>query len=273
MLEDVDCPSFPGPDHAWTAFFQDDFSAAASSGLSRSELGVIRVASNESWFGPVRVTPTELVVEIQGCTVPGTRLELCGTANRIEREIEAPGPVVLPLPDGLPGNAWLWLKRGTNWLDYRAFNPQWTPPDALAEAEVRFDVPVDPTATLEAFLSAGEGPNAEFKSAIPEPRPDAKSKRTVFKTDAAFATGSGGVMVFGTDPNELDVCGLGSEDPKKLRDRLGNLIRETVIPTPNFSINDYTIDSKSVLVLTVEKSPSPPYAGPRRRSTDRFSVR
>jgi hypothetical protein len=273
MLVGTDCPSFPSPDHAWRAFFYGDFSATSSSG-SRSDLGLIRLAATEAWLGPVRVLPTSLAIEVLGEDVEGTRLELFGAADRSEREIDAAGPAAIPLPDGLPENAWLWLKRGTDWLDYRAFNTQWTPPRDLAAANVTFDIPVDPAATLDALLSSGEGPDVEFKSTFPESKPD--PKRKVFKTVAAFATGRGGTMVFGMDPDELTVCGLGSEDPKKLRDRLGNLIRETVIPTPNFSIDHYTVDGKVLLILTVDKSPSPPYAivvDPGSRNKPEYYVR
>jgi Putative DNA-binding domain len=273
MLVGTDCPSFPSPDHAWRAFFHGDFSASSPSG-SRSELGLIRLAATEAWLGPVRVSPTELAIEVMGHDVAGARLELFGAADRSEREITAAGTTVFPLPDGLPENAWLWLKRDTDWLDYRAFTPQWTPPGDLAAANVTFDVPVDPAATLDALLSSGEGPDVEFKSAIPESKPE--PRRKVFKTVAAFATGGGGTMVFGMDPDELTVCGLGSEDPKNLRDRLGNLIRESVIPTPNFSIDTHTVDGKALLVLTVQKSPSPPYAivvDPGSRNKPEYYVR
>jgi hypothetical protein len=36
----------------------------------------------------------------------------------------------------------------------------------------------------------------------------------MFKSVAAFATGDGGIMVFGIDPDELTVTGLDGEDPK-----------------------------------------------------------
>ena len=36
----------------------------------------------------------------------------------------------------------------------------------------------------------------------------------MFKTVAAFATGDGGTIVFGIDPDELTVTGLDGEDPK-----------------------------------------------------------
>lgn len=35
----------------------------------------------------------------------------------------APGEVTFPLDRGLPEHAWLWLKNGTRWLDYRSIDP------------------------------------------------------------------------------------------------------------------------------------------------------
>lgn len=149
MLVGTDCPSFPSPDHAFRAFFHDDFSAASPS-APRDDLALIRVAATDAWLGHIRIDRTEMIVEIRGAEVRGTRLELSGSADRTEREIEAPGTIVIPLTDGLPENAWLWVKRGTDWLDYRAFSPQYTPPDTLAASGVQFVVPSSPATTSDA---------------------------------------------------------------------------------------------------------------------------
>jgi len=89
-------------------------------------------------------------------------------------------------------------------------------------------VPSDPQANVEVFLAAGEGPQLEYKRQLPA---DAGQKRAMFKTVAAFATGDGGTIVFGIDPDELTVTGLDGEDPKKLRDRLYDLVHRTVVPS------------------------------------------
>jgi len=62
--------------------------------------------------------PTGLATEVMGDDVEGSRLELLGAADRSEREITVAGTTVVPLPDGLPENTSLWLKHGTDWLDY-----------------------------------------------------------------------------------------------------------------------------------------------------------
>lgn len=78
-----------------------------------------------------------------------------------------------------------------------------------------------PQTNVEALLAAGEGPVVEFKRQLPE---SAEQKRKVLKTVAAFATGDGGTVVFGMDPDELTVTGLSAGDPKKLRDQLYDLV-------------------------------------------------
>jgi predicted HTH transcriptional regulator len=142
------------------------------------------------------------------------------------------------------------------WLDYRALNSPWTSRAELDDAGVQFDVPEEATSVIEALVTAGEGPQLEYKSKIPD---TAGERRSTFKTIAAFATGNGGTVVFGVDRDELTVVGLGSEDPKKLRDQLSSMIRSRVIPTPNFEPDVYTLEGKTLLVLRVEPSPSPPY--------------
>jgi predicted HTH transcriptional regulator len=118
---------------------------------------------------------------------------------------------------------------------------------------VEFDVPVDPQASVEALLAAGEGPQVEYKRQLPD---TAEQKRKMLKTAAAFASQDGGSMVFGMDPDEITVVGLGDQDPKKLRDRL----YATVIPPPSVTVTDYQIGGKTILVLDVPPGPESPYA-------------
>jgi hypothetical protein len=273
MLVGVGCPSFAGPDQAWRAFFEDDFSLTGTSG-TRQELGLIRIAAIDAWLGRVHISATTLSVDIHGEQVKACRLELFGKTGRSERVLHTSGLTTIPLDEGLPEDAWLWLKRGNQWLDYRAFSPQWTPPDVLARSQVEFEAPVEPLSAVEALLAAGEGPYVEYKSSLPDQSPGAKRK--VFKTVAAFAMGQGGTMVFGVDPDETTVLGLGDEDPRELRDRLGHLIRAVVMPTPDFTVNDYLVDGQMILVLTVQPGASPPYGiavDPGTRNKPEYYVR
>ena len=65
-------------------------------------------------------------------------------------------------------------------------------------------------------------------------------------------TARSGTMVFGMDPDELTVAGLGDEAPKKLRDRLYDLVNRVVVPVPVMTIADYQVEGKTVLVMEVE---------------------
>jgi len=95
---------------------------------------------------------------------------------------------------------------------------------------------------------------------------DAGQKRGMFKTVAAFATGDGGIMVFGIDPDELTVTGLDGEDPKKLRDRLHGLVHHAVVPSPDVTVEDHQVDGETILVLHVAPRPAPPYGSPRTKA-------
>src|SRR5262249_14994162 len=147
----------------------------------------------------------------------------------------------------------------TGWLDYRALDPRW--PQALREdprlTGVEIDIPVDPQTAVERQLASGEGPQLEYKSKLPGTAHS--EKRTALKTAAAFANGAGGTITSGVDRDEVTVVGLGEEDPAQLRDRLGDLTRASVIPTPSFEIRPHDVDDKTILVLTIEPGLSPPY--------------
>jgi hypothetical protein len=248
-------PSFPEPNSAWRAFSEGNFSLSGAQGPP-TELALIRIAQDEGWIGHVHVTPTQLTAEVDGIAVEGAELELFGVAERGAQSLEGPTTVTFSLQQGLPKSAWLWLKRGTSWLDHRSIDAQsgWT--GELARAGVEIDAPIEPQANVEALIAAGEGPQLEYKRQLPE---NAEQKRKMLKTAAAFATCDGGTMVFGMDPDELTVVGLGDDDPKKLRDRLYDLVHRTVVPPPDVIIGPYTVDGRTILVMEVMPGPTPPY--------------
>ena len=250
-----DGPSFPEPQSAWRAFCEGDFSLTGAQAPPQ-ELALLRFARLEGWIGRVHVTPAELTADVRGSRVADCELELYGEADRGSRRLTGVGPVAFALDRGLPASAWLWLKRGTSWLDYRSIDARsgWT--GDLARTNVEFDLPVDPQASVEALLAAGEGPQLEYKRQLPD---TAEQKRKMLKTAAAFATQDGGTMVFGMDPDELTVTGLSGQDPKKLRDRLYALVHGTIVPPPGVTVTDCQIDGKTILVLDVPPGPEPPY--------------
>src|SRR5262249_58800281 len=98
----------------------------------------------------------------------------------------------------------------------------------------------------------------EYKRLIPTGADSPDAKRKVFKTVAAFANGDGGDVVFGVEPDEVTVCGI-LGDVQQERDRLGNLVRSIVVPTPDFVVQPYEVDGKAILALTVHPGTSGPY--------------
>jgi hypothetical protein len=255
MLVAESCPSFPEPQSAWRAFCEGNFSLTGAQAPPQ-ELAVLRFARLGGWIGRVHVTPTELTADVHGDRVTGCELELFGETSRSNRALTGPGTVAFNLDQGLPASAWLWLKQSTSWVDYRPIDSRsgWT--GDLAQAGVEFDLPMDPQANVEALLAAGEGPQIEFKRQLPE---TADQKRKMLKTAAAFATSGGGTMVFGLDPDELTVTGLGDDDPKRLRDRLYDMVHRTVIPPPEVTVTHHQVSGETILILEVAPGPQPPY--------------
>lgn len=257
MLVASSCPSFPNFDSAYRAFFEDDFSAFGSQRLP-SHLADVQEVEERAWLGPIHIGPTNMTVQLEGMEVAGCELELFGVSNRTNVQVSEAGTITIDLPDGLPDNAWLWLKNSSGWLDYRVLDPTsgWNPQGRGGARGIEVDMPVDPNTAIEAMLAAGEGPQMEYKRELPQ---DTKAARKALKTVAAFATQDGGTIIFGIDPDETTVVGL-AENPGGVRDRLTDLVRASVFPTPHFEATTHDVRGRVVLVLRVEASPSPPYA-------------
>jgi Putative DNA-binding domain len=271
MLVAEGTPSFPEPQSAWRAFSESDFSLSGAS-QPPNEFALLRIAEDEAWIGAVHVSPTSLTANVHGNAVRGAQMELYGIADRSAQRLDGPGIVTFPLSDGLPASAWLWLKRGSHWLDYRSIDARsgWT--GDLSRAGVEIEQAMEPQANIEALIASGEGPQLEFKERLPTGSKD----RKMLKTVAAFATWDGGTMIFGINRDELTITGLGDEDPTKLRDRLVDLVRAAVDPMPPVTVTHYKIDGKLILVLDIEAGQSPPYgliADPGSRDKPDFYVR
>ncbi len=189
-------PSFPDPFTAHRAFFEGDFSLSGAASLP-SELVLVRWVQTGAWLGRVHVTPTHLSVDVGGSTVEDVCLEVYGRTTRTTRVLSGAGTVAIDMPEGPPDHSWLWLKRGTDWLDYRALTEPWAAREQLAGAGVEIEVPDDPSSAVETLIAAGEGPRLEFKSKLPA---TAEERRSTFKTVAAFATGDGGEIISAWTP-------------------------------------------------------------------------
>jgi hypothetical protein len=220
-----------------------------------SEFAIVRVVKGGAWIERVLITPVSLVVSVSGSDITGIRVELNTATCRADARVTGGARVQLSLPGGLPPNAWLYLSRDRQWLDYRAIGGYARA--ELGRAGVEIELPDDPEAEIQALLSQGEGQQIEFKRQLPQDTTE--SKRTVFKTVAAFASGYGGNMVFGVEKDEATVCGLDGIDPLGERDRLAQLVRAIVTPAPEAEVRQYNVDAKVVLVLSVGEGANRPY--------------
>jgi predicted HTH transcriptional regulator len=149
----------------------------------------------------------------------------------------------LPLPHGLPGEAWLWLKKGTEWIDFRSLNS--------GRQGVTFDLPEDEVANLSALIATGEDGQLEFKSQLPAK--DAESKRKTFKTVAAFAQDAGGFVLFGVEDRTGRLLGI-SEDEETAKQRFTSMINSIVRPTPRFALSYQELEGKNILVARIDAS-------------------
>jgi hypothetical protein len=250
-------PSFPDDDTATRAFFFGDFSTTSLHRGIPGELARLQFVEQRAWIDKVRVAPLHLDVRVGGAHRVGTRVEINGSTLQRSKVTGVSGRVRLPLRDGLPDDAWLYLSRGQEWLDYRVLGRRLRDPGVLAASGVDVVVPDDPESQLLALVASGEGPDLEFKQGLPGSTDVAK--RNVLKTVAAFANANGGTIVFGIDANEVTLVDLSLSADGGARDRLGDLVRRIVIPTPDFEVRLRDVNGKRLMVLTVRPGSEKPY--------------
>lgn len=235
-----DAPSFPIFGAAYNAFYHHNY---AVSGTNNPQLGQvsIRFVDARARIGRVRIRPASLDVWLGGRAVRGTRLELNGAQYRTGVDLTEAGRVTVPLPVGLPSDAWLWLKHGTDWRDFRALS--W---EGNRISNVETELPRDPIAELSLLAAQGEGPYLEYKEKLPDSR---EEKRHVFKTVVAFANGDGGTLLFGIGDGG-EIRGVEDKLPEGRR-RLNDLLRDLVDPSPPVRIEAQRLDGRNILVLEV----------------------
>lgn len=177
----------------------------------------------------------------RGSELADTFLELNGAERRTVVAVDK-RRTVLQLPDGLPRDAWLWLKRGSEWLDFRSLT-RW---GGYQSPDIEIELPRDPLAEVSRMAAQGEGATLEYKQKLPDTKSE---KRTVLKTVVAFANGAGGTILFGvSDDGEINgLEGVLAEERRKLTD----LIRSLVAPPPAARVWQQQPDGRSVLILEV----------------------
>ncbi len=187
-----------------------------------------------------------LDIWVDGRSAKGLQLELNSTTAHLDVELGGNGKVTLPLPAGLGDDPWIWLKRGSEWIDYRSLTP-W---GGRQLRGVELEVPDDALAEITALAAQGESTFLEYKRVLPDD--NQTSKRKVLKTVAAFANGEGGTILFGVDGDDSvgTILGLSGRTAPLVR-RLNDLVRDCVSPAPTFTVVAHEVDGKVVIKLDV----------------------
>jgi Schlafen, AlbA_2 len=212
---------------------------------------IVRVAHTEAWIELVHIHLSAVSVTVAGTHVNGTRLEISAEPlERFEVKLRKAGMRRFSLPGGIPSRLFVILSRGDSWLDYRELDLRG---NTAAEGENVVVDPADDCAQIEGLIVQGESDTREFKREISNDK-----KATFLKTVAGFANVKGGVILFGVIDGTGEIAGVGG-DVNKEKDRIINMIRDTVVPQPAFRITSCKIKGKQVIALFVEEGDSPPY--------------
>jgi hypothetical protein len=149
-----DCPSFPSFEQAAEAFFTGVVSLLRSPSSLPTGLARIRIVQQDAWLSRITVTPTHIQANVAGPARHGTRLEVNGSTGYTSRTVDTRGRIRIPLVNGLPDDAWLYLSRDRRWLDYRAVGTAWS---TGRDEGVDVQLTGDEEAEMRALLVAGEG--------------------------------------------------------------------------------------------------------------------
>jgi hypothetical protein len=233
-----DGPSFLHYEAAFSSFF---FGAPPSNRATAQRLWRIIQVDRRAWLHRITIAADRLTVVAKGTNLAGVSVELSSPTSDVVRPIGRTGQVRLRLPDGLPSDSLLVLRNDEEWLDYRSF--QSSLPGRERDDSVVWDLP---GAELDLLLAGGEGPTVEFKQEVPT---DPASRKKVVKTIAAFASGSGGTVLFGV-ADDAQVIGVEPTARDKLMLAVGDMIRSTIEPEPPYE--QRTVEWRGKMVLLVE---------------------
>jgi len=257
ILVNDHCPFFPNVQHAIAQLIYEVTDPNQLGATNQAYY--IRFIHDEARIKHIEISPLLLSIDIDGKNLTGTRCQISGPPELyFETEISHPQRVDCPLPQGMPPDVWIVLSHGSKWLDHSYISQRWSPfggRPGNVTFEVTFSPPDIPT-QIQELIAQGEGLTVEFKQEIP---PDHDK---MLKTVAAFAYGIGGVILLGVT-DDGDIVGIRPvENINKEKDRIINMIRNTVYPDPQVRIEHWDIDGKReiyVIAIFVDKGALPLY--------------
>lgn len=119
LVGDGDTPTFPLFGAAFGAYFSGDYRLTGARNPQLGELSVC-VVDQRSWIDRVDQNGNRVAITLGGEGLAGTVLEFNSAEFRQTFRPDSPGQQIVELPsEASPPDAWVWLKRGANWLDYR----------------------------------------------------------------------------------------------------------------------------------------------------------
>jgi hypothetical protein len=203
----------------------------------------VRLVHDEACIRHIEISPLLLSIEISG-----------PPDLTFETEVDHPQRVDCPLPQGMPPEVWVVLSRGNQWLDYVYLSQRWSPFKKPQES-VSISPP-DIGTQIQEFVAQGEGLKVEFKQEIPQ------EHDKMLKTVVAFANGAGGVILLGVTDDGDSVGIQPRENINKEKDRIINMIRNTISPDPLVRIEHWDIDGRGerfVVAIFVDEGTAPLY--------------
>lgn len=90
--------------------------------------------------------------------------------------------------------------------------------------------------------------NIEFKEDV---------TRTFLKTVSAFANYTNGEIIFGINDVSKEIIGI--DQPNEIKLKIENMINDSIVPSPRYSIENEIRENKTLLILKVNKGENTPY--------------
>jgi hypothetical protein len=257
-------PSFVTFGASFNAFFFDNFTLTGSNNPSFGQF-IIRDCDERGRIQSIKIGPTHLEVEVGGNRLAGASLELMATTDRVMVDVPGEGSVRVPIPNGLPSDARLWLRSNTEWYDYRPFDGY----GGYRATDIHDERPTEPAVDVAVMIAQGENEHVEFKEQLPSNT--SASRRTALKTIVALANTGGGTMLYGVDDDGL-VCGLPMATQRTV-DGFMDTLRSSTSPMPSCRSILHEVDGKSILVVEVDASSGAIYALTVEATKHEFYVR
>lgn len=243
-----DTPYFPRAidGEAWYLFEQAPVGPNPS--LPDLEISII---DRRAYFTGIDIDGDSYTVHSEGAAIDRCRLHLYTSLPHVEgkpAELESIFHI-----DGEPDTIAFALICDGEWLDRREVNvaglARWNAED------VRMTSDADETLSIKELIARrGESLILEFKSNAGEPGKPAEKNRFL-KTVVALANTQGGIILVGVDDDQ-NVIGIQPPDSKE---RIQDLIEQSITGAPHVEIVPDEVDGKIVLVVRVDAGADKPY--------------